>query len=122
MSGAFFHFWLAERSDVAALATATGADRPAAVTCRSATSFSSRPTGTPYTGTTLKGEYRIVTLFTRTGQITSNDNVQFDNPANPANGTYNPGIRSCRPSRERKEGGSMIARLPRMRCLAGASR
>ena len=48
--------------------------------------------GTPYTGPALQGEYRIVTLFTRTGQITSNDNVEFDNPVNPANGkTYNPG-------------------------------
>ena len=27
------------------------------------------------TGPALQGEYRIVTLFTRTGQITSNDNV-----------------------------------------------
>jgi hypothetical protein len=49
-------------------------------------------TTSPYLGPTLKGEYRIVSLFTRTGQVTSNDNPQFDNPANPVNGTtYNPG-------------------------------
>ena len=45
-----------------------------------------------YAGPSLQGEYRVVTLFTRTGQVTTNDNVPFDNPANPANGsTYNPG-------------------------------
>jgi prepilin-type N-terminal cleavage/methylation domain-containing protein len=89
MSGAFFHFWLAERSDVAA---------PSQI----ATQAPYLPVGTikqqlisttnPYTGPSLQGEYRIVSLFTRTGQVTSNDNVLFDNPANPANGsTYNPG-------------------------------
>ncbi len=32
-----------------------------------------------------------MTLFTRTGQIVTNDNVEFDNPVNPTNGTlYNP--------------------------------
>ena len=49
---------------------------------------------TPYTGTVLKGEYRLLTIFTKTGQITTNDDVQFDNPANPANtatNLYNPG-------------------------------
>ena len=41
-----------------------------------------------------------MTLFTRTGQITTNDNVEFDNPLNPANGsTYNPGYRFWRPRR-----------------------
>ena len=61
--------------------------------CRSAPSSSSSlipATLTP--ARRLQGEYRIVTLFTRTGQITTSDNVQFDNPLNPANGsTYNPG-------------------------------
>ena len=42
-------------------------------------------------GAELKGEYRLVTLFTRTGQITTNETVPFDNPLNPAagTGTYN---------------------------------
>ena len=98
MSGAFFHFWLAERSDVVAIQL----DQRQAVPL-----VTSQPvylpvgnikqqlisTSTPYTGPSLQGEYRIVTLFTRTGQITTNDNVQFDNPVNPANGTiYNPGF------------------------------
>ena len=59
--------------------------------CRSATSSSSLSSGSPFSGPTIQGEYRIVSLFTRTGQMTSNDNVEFDNPLNPANGTtYNP--------------------------------
>jgi prepilin-type N-terminal cleavage/methylation domain-containing protein len=89
MSAAFFHFWLAERSDIVA---------PSA----SATAAPYLPVGninqhlisttSPYTGPTLQGEYRIVSLFTRTGQVTGNDNVQFDNPANPMNQSkYNPG-------------------------------
>jgi prepilin-type N-terminal cleavage/methylation domain-containing protein len=97
MSGAFFHFWLAERSDVTAMKFNNNVPVPLQA---------GQPvylpvgnikqqlvlSGTPYTGPALQGEYRIVTLFTRTGQITSNDNVEFDNPVNPANGTtYNPG-------------------------------
>ena len=31
--------------------------------------------GSPFSGPTIQGEYRIVSLFTRTGQVTSNDNV-----------------------------------------------
>ena len=46
---------------------------------------------TPYTGPKLQGEYRIVSLFTRTGQVTTSDNVQFDNPVNPVQrAIYNP--------------------------------
>jgi hypothetical protein len=89
MSAAFFHFWLAERSDIAApSANATAAPYlPVGSINQQLISTTS-----PYTGSSLKGEYRVVSLFTRTGQVTSNDNVQFDNPANPINGTkYNPG-------------------------------
>jgi type II secretory pathway pseudopilin PulG len=57
LDGAFFHFWLAERGDVAA------------------------PSGNAAPLLPMpKGEYRLVTLFTRTGQITVNDNP---NPINP---------------------------------------
>jgi prepilin-type N-terminal cleavage/methylation domain-containing protein len=89
MSGAFFHFWLAERSDIAAPSqNATKAPFLPVGNIKQQLILS----GTPFTGASLQGEYRIVTLFTRTGQITSNDNVEFDNPVNPANGTtYNPG-------------------------------
>ena len=86
----FFSFWLAERSDVMATGTAP---RLSHRSCRSATSSSSSPYRAIHTPPSLvTGEYRIVTLFTRTGQITTNDDAEFDNPLNPANGsTYNPG-------------------------------
>ncbi len=89
MSGAFFRFWLAERSDVAAVSASATAPPflPVGIINQQLVLSSS-----PYTGPSLQGEYRIVTLFTRTGQITTDDDVQFDNPLNPANGTYNPGF------------------------------
>jgi prepilin-type N-terminal cleavage/methylation domain-containing protein len=90
MSGAFFHFWLAERSDLTAPSQSVnqqpylpiGNIRQELVVANN-----------PYPSRLLlQGEYRIVSLFTRTGQVTSNDNVQFDNPLNPVNGqVYNPG-------------------------------
>ncbi len=83
LAGSFFHFWLAERSDVSA---------PSAV----ATAAPYLPIGnilqipgqspTPYNGPKLKGEYRLVTVFTRNGQVATNDNVLFDNPLAPQNG------------------------------------
>jgi prepilin-type N-terminal cleavage/methylation domain-containing protein len=88
MSGAFFHLWLAERSDVMAPAASGPPFLPVGTIKQQLVL-----PGTPYTGRSLQGEYRIVTLFTRTGQITTGDDVQFDNPANPANGTiYNSGF------------------------------
>jgi prepilin-type N-terminal cleavage/methylation domain-containing protein len=88
MNCAFFQFWLAERSDVAAAsASATAPPFLPIGNIKQQLLSSSQP----YSGPSLQGEYRIVTLFTRTGRITSDDNVQFDNPLNPANGsTYNP--------------------------------
>jgi prepilin-type N-terminal cleavage/methylation domain-containing protein len=98
MGGAFFHLWLAERSDVAAIKLDQNGNAIPLVTGQPVF----LPVGTikqqlalaanPYTGQSLQGEYRIVSLFTRTGQITTSDDVQFDNPVQPANGTtYNPG-------------------------------
>jgi hypothetical protein len=98
MSGAFFNLWLAERSDVRGV-TFDPQGNPELVVTNPPVFL---PLGNirqqlinpavPYSGPSLKGEYRVVTLFTRTGQITTNDNPQFDNPVNPANGTtYNPG-------------------------------
>lgn len=88
MNSAFFQFWLAERSDVAAAsANVTAPPFLPIGNIKQQLLLSSHPFGGP----SLQGEYRIVTLFTRTGQITTDDNVQFDNPMNPANGsTYNP--------------------------------
>ncbi len=90
MSGAFFSLWLAERSDVTA--PVPSATQPPFLPIGNIKQQLALP-GNPYPSQLLlTGEYRIVTLFTRTGQITTNDNVEFDNPLNPANGsTYNPG-------------------------------
>ena len=99
MSGAFFHFWLAERSDVASIQLDSTTGQPVPLVANQPVflpvgniSQQLISTTNPYAGPSLQGEYRIVTLFTRTGQVTSNDNPQFDNPLSPANGTrYNPG-------------------------------
>ena len=97
LSSNFIHLWLAERGDVAS---------PAGTFVNgnwSVPSLPSLPIGTiqrvpgsvnvPYNGPQIKGEYRLVSFFARTGQITTNSDVFFDNPANPQNGTiYNPSI------------------------------
>jgi hypothetical protein len=100
MSGAFFNLWLAERSDVTGPQLDNNgnpvplvAGQPVFLPVGNIRQQLINP-ATPYSGPSLKGEYRIVTLFTRTGQITTNDNPQFDNPVNPANQVtlvYNPG-------------------------------
>jgi prepilin-type N-terminal cleavage/methylation domain-containing protein len=88
MSGAFFQLWLAERSDVYAPSPAASSAPFLPV----GTIDQKLVAGGAYAGPVLKGEYRVVTLFTRTGQLTTNDDVSFDNPAAPANGSgYNPG-------------------------------
>lgn len=97
LSSNFIHLWLAERGDVA---SPTGTFVNGAWTV---TALPSLPIGTiqrvpgaanvPYSGSVIKGEYRLVSFFSRTGQITTNGDVFFDNPANPQNGTsYNPNI------------------------------
>jgi hypothetical protein len=82
MSSAFFHFWLAERGDLIA-PSATGTTAP----------LLPLPQGLApkqFGGIELKGEYRLVTLFARTGQVTTNENPTFDSPSAPANGSsYN---------------------------------
>jgi hypothetical protein len=84
MNSAFFHFWLAERSDI--LPPNTSAKTAPYLPIPLPTSIS----GSSVSYSPLKGEYRLLTLFTRTGILTTNDNVPFDNPAQPANGTsYN---------------------------------
>jgi hypothetical protein len=98
MLGSFFHFWLAERSDVVPMQfDANGNPVPLVAGQKLFLPVGNInqqlvASSNPWTGASLQGEYRIVTLFTRTGQITSSDGVQFDNPLSPANGTfYNPG-------------------------------
>jgi hypothetical protein len=87
MDASFCHFWLAERSDVVAPATnsvnANAAPHLPIAQGLFPTLFSG--------GTELKGEFRVVTLFTRTGQIVTFDNPQFDPtfPTSISGGTYN---------------------------------
>jgi hypothetical protein len=98
MAGAFFHFWLAERSDVVGIKLDQNGNpvplvpaQPVYLPVGAIKQQLVQPAN-PYSGQSLQGEYRIVSLFTRTGQITTSDNMQFDNPVSPANGsTYNPG-------------------------------
>jgi prepilin-type N-terminal cleavage/methylation domain-containing protein len=85
LSSAFFHFWLAERSDLATPRTSS--------TTAPLLPLPAGLASTLFNGLELKGEYRLVTLFSRTGHITTNDNATFDNPASPAMGSaYNPNL------------------------------
>ena len=79
MSSSFLHFWLAERSDVYAPSPNVTAPPYLPVGIIQPQLLA----GSPYSGAELQGEYRLVTLFTRTGQVTSSDNVMFDNPGEP---------------------------------------
>ncbi len=93
MAGAFFHLWLAERSDVAAPTADTAKTTPPYLPIGNISQQLLVSPFTPYAGAQLKGEYRLVTVFAKTGQITTIDDVQFDNPAHPANQitkVYNP--------------------------------
>jgi prepilin-type N-terminal cleavage/methylation domain-containing protein len=92
MGSAFVHLWLAERSDLAAPSPTLTNGAPRTTPPYLPVPLGMAPTLFPGNAE-LKGEYRLVTLFTRTGQISTNDTVPFDNPASPANGsTYNPGL------------------------------
>ena len=84
LSSVFLHFWLAERSDLAQPITSTTAP------------LLPLPQGlapTLLNGQELKGEYRLVTVFARTGLVTTNENPPFDTPSMGPNGTsYNPNL------------------------------
>jgi prepilin-type N-terminal cleavage/methylation domain-containing protein len=85
LSSSFLHFWLGERSDLAAPSTSV-----------TTSPYLPVPQGlapSRFNGQELRGEYRLVTVFTRTGQITTNENMPFDNLTAPANGSsYNPNL------------------------------
>lgn len=84
MAGAFIHLWLAERSDVVAPGLGASPALPVGMI---------NPllqAGKLYGGSTIQGDYRVVTVFARTGHVTGADGVLFDNPVAPANGVgYN---------------------------------
>ena len=74
MGGTFLHFWLAERSDVAAPTSNS--------LIANAAPFLPLPKGLFPTlfssGAELKGEYRLITLNARTGQLSTDENMGFD--------------------------------------------
>jgi hypothetical protein len=84
LASAFLHFWLAERSDVAA---------PRASTTAPLLPLPQGLAPTLLGGQELRGEYRLVTVFARTGLITTNENPPFDTPSSSSNGnSYNPSV------------------------------
>jgi prepilin-type N-terminal cleavage/methylation domain-containing protein len=94
MSSSFYHFWLAERSDVYAPAlnnidvannTAYPPYLPLPTAYPLPAGYSTLFPG----GGAIKGEYRLVTLFSRTGQITTNEDVHFDTTGNIQGGSFN---------------------------------
>jgi prepilin-type N-terminal cleavage/methylation domain-containing protein len=86
MASAFYHFWIGERADV--MSPNANSITKGAPYLPIPVPNGVSPAKAPYP--VLKGEYRLVTLFTRTGMVTTNDDMPFDNPASPANGSsYN---------------------------------
>ena len=76
LGSAFLHFWIAERSDVYAPA-------PNSI-ITGAPPYLPLPQGdapSAFNGAEIKGEYRLVTLFTRNGTLTTNEEVPFDSPS-----------------------------------------
>lgn len=100
MAGAWFHFWIAERGDVgffndpasAVNYWSLGQGTAPATPLLSVGVFSPLVTpspANPYTGPIIKGEYYLLSLAAKTGQLTSADSPGFDDPASPINGSYN---------------------------------
>ncbi|MGC8641511.1 MAG: pilus assembly FimT family protein [Isosphaeraceae bacterium] len=85
LNGAFLHFWLAERSDVTGpVLNANGVPVPGTFSYLPLPAGLA-PTNLP-TGAELKGEYSLLTVYSRTGQILVSTPPRFDNPMLPANG------------------------------------
>jgi hypothetical protein len=79
MADVFYHFWLAERQDLAAVQTTNGVAQPLATGAPYFLPIA-RPGGlnaNSFPGPYLKGEYSVLTLFARTGQISTNANPPF---------------------------------------------
>ena len=75
MGGAFFHFWIADRTDVYADTTAGGSSAPPYP-------HLPVPEGTPGLGTGvtrfLKRDRQLLTLYSRTGHVVTNSIENFD--------------------------------------------
>lgn len=79
MTDAFYHFWLAERQDLYEPSTA---DYPPYLPLT--------PGLVSGATNTIKGERRLLTLFTRTGQTLTNANPNFDAVNTPNTTAYQP--------------------------------
>jgi hypothetical protein len=91
MGASFYHFWLCERTDLfplpgtaAAPYLATGGNI-AHYLLPMPTGSAAYPDAADTTGRALTGERQLLTLFTRSGQITTNSIESFDakNPSLP---------------------------------------
>jgi hypothetical protein len=104
MGGSFFHFWLAERGDLAA----PDMTKPNAGTSWNTPPYLPLPLGlaTGYFGgnTEIKGDYRLITLFTRTGQLLTNEIMPFDTPAAAAARNNLPPYNQSAPFLEAQQG------------------
>jgi len=81
MNSAFYHFWLAERGDL--FDPIANANVPYLLPMVPGSTY---PGGTPYPNVgarALKGERRLMTLYTRTGQLVTNQVETFDATAIP---------------------------------------
>ncbi len=98
MAGAFYHFWLSERQDLMDLQpNSNGTAAQPLVTGAPYSLPIAQPGGSgsgTYPGPYLKGEYSVLSLSTRTGQIVVNQSVPFLYSSsigyNSQTGTYNP--------------------------------
>ena len=82
MDGAFYHFWLADRQDLADVVVAAGAPVPIEGGQFLHYLPIARPAGADasYSLPTLKGGYALLTLFARSGQLIATDAPAFDDP------------------------------------------
>jgi hypothetical protein len=102
MGAAYYHFWLAERQDLADIPTGGSAETVTYANGQTGSLGSTPvpPTGQTfllpvpvpngananlYTGPKLQGEYSLLTLFTRTGQTVVNESPPMDDPVAAAN-------------------------------------
>ncbi len=85
MGSSFVHLWLAERGDLAAPSpNQTASPYLPLPQGMAPVLFSGQPA--PFSGQELKGEYSLITLFTRTGQLVSNSDMPF--LFNPSSGGF----------------------------------
>lgn len=95
MGQAFYHFWLAERQDLAAVQVGNNGPVPYGANTQYYLPIAD-PGGSyegSFPGPYLKGEYSVLTLFARTGQIAVNASPPFLNQSGGYNAT-NPFIQA----------------------------